>query len=165
MTVLCSIPPCTEELLQERARSRSVAQALDPRPMMAGRLLEEARTVQDRAALGILCREHKPLDAREADCSGAHRAWFERDEERRPDQTLIAELGRTGPQHQRFGMCSGIVPFDDAVAVGRQKSALSRKQRRADRDFAPLCGGLGFGKRQCYGFSVSHPGPEEFGQD
>jgi len=165
MTELPSIPPCTEEFLQECAGGESIAQALDLRAMVAGRLREEARAVEDRAAFGILGREHQPLDAREANCTRTHRARLERDEERGADEALIAELGRASAQHQRFGVRGRIAPLDDAVAVRRKKCAVRRQEHRADRYFAPACGGLGFGKRQCYGFNVSHPGPEEFGQD
>jgi len=89
-----SMPPCTEEFLQERSRRRGVAQALDLGAMVAGRLRKETRAIEDRAALGILGRKHQTLDAGETDRAGAHRTRFERNEERRPDEPLIAELGR-----------------------------------------------------------------------
>jgi len=132
---------------------------------MACGLLEKARPIQDGAAFRILGRKHQPLDARQTDRAGAHRTRLERNEKRRTDEPLVGELGRTGAQHKCLGMRGRIAPLDDAVTVRRQKRSVRRQKHRADRHLAPLCRGLGFGERQCYGFRVNHPGPEEFGQD
>ena len=89
-----------------------------------------ARRSADRAA------PRRPWDRRPrtpaaprapGDRAGAHGAGLERDEERRPDQPLIAELGRARAHHQHFGMGGRIVPFQDAVAVRRQKRAIRRQ--------------------------------------
>ncbi len=57
-------------------------------------------------------------------------------------------------------MSGRVAPLDDAVAIRREKRTVLGQEHRADGHFAPLSRGLGFGKRQCYGFSVSHSGPE-----
>ena len=58
MTVLLT-PPYTEEILEQCAGRRRVAGARHDWPVMAGRLLEERGTMQDRSALGILGGEHQ----------------------------------------------------------------------------------------------------------
>src|SRR6185295_6401517 len=150
------LSPRTEEFLQQRASGGAVAGAGDDGAMMTARLLEEARAVQDGAALGILRSEHETRHARQADSAGAHRAGFERNVQRRAQQPLIAEPGRACTQYQHFGMRGRIVPLDNSVAVGGQKRAFGRQQRCADRHLAAFCRGLGFQERQCYGCIVIH---------
>lgn len=133
--------------------------------MMARRLREKTRAMQNRTALGILGRKHQPFDARQTDRARTHRARLERDIERRSEKTFVAKFRCSRAQRQQLGMCGRVMPLHDAVALGSEQRAFPRQKHRTDRHFAPARGVLGFGKRQCYGFNVVHRGPEEFGQD
>ena len=132
---------------------------------MTGRLREELRTMQDCSALRIFGGEHQPLHPCQTDRSGAHRARLKRDAERCSVQPLIAELRRSRAQDQLLGVRRRVLPLDDAIAVGSQDRAVARQQHGAHRHFATPASGLGFRKRECYGFIVIHAGPEEFEKD
>ena len=147
-----------EKFLQHQTRCLGIACAPNHRPVMAGRLLEEARTVQHRAAFGIVGREHQPGDARQAHRAGAHGTRFQRHEQRRAAQPFIGQFCRPRAQHQHFGMGGGVAALHNTVAVLGQQGAIGRQQHRPDRHFTPRPGRLGFCKRQCYGFRVSHRG-------
>ena len=158
-------PPYTEEFLQEFPCGFRIASASDLWPVMAGRLREEARTVQDRAALGILRREHQPADTRQADRAGAHRARLERGVKCRARQSFIAEIRSARVQYQHLGVGCRIMPLDNTVAVGSDQRTVGRNKHRAHRHLAAFGCRLGFLERECYGFIVIHHGPKELGQD
>ena len=162
---LLSYPPYTEEVAKQGGSSRRVPGTGNDGPVMTGRLTEKKRAVQDRPALGIIRREHKARHPRQADRAGAHRAGLERNIERRSRQPLVGECRRTSAQDELLSMRRRIMAFYDAIAVGRQKRAIARCQRGANRHFAPFAGGLGFLQRQCYGFLVIHPRDPAFGKD
>ena len=82
---------------------------------MAGGLLEEARTMGDRAALGVVRAIDQPADPRMADRAGAHGAGLQRHHEGQTRQPVVAELPRSLPQGQDFGVGGWIVHMDRAV--------------------------------------------------
>jgi len=56
----------------------SVTSARDDWTVMASRLFEEARTMQDGAAFGVGCRKHQPRDTGQADSANTHGAGLQR---------------------------------------------------------------------------------------
>src|SRR5260370_227797 len=77
-----------------RLRSAALGDAgVDLGPVMAGRLVEDARTVLDTAAFRIVGGEIKPADAGKTDRRGAHRARLQGDIKIAIGEALRAELG------------------------------------------------------------------------
>src|SRR5437762_13621031 len=124
--------------------------------MMTGRLREVLRTVEHRAALGIVRGEHEPRNAGKAHRADAHRARLERHIECRSNEPLVAELFGAVADRQHLGVRRRIAALDDSVTVFREYRAAHRKQHRADRNFAARSRRFRFGKRECYGFFVLH---------
>src|SRR4051812_22571255 len=83
-------PPRFEKIFEHPARGIAVAGAFYLRAMMTSGLLEKARAMQYRSALGILGREDQTTYPRQGDGAGAHRARLQRDEQLRGRQPLIA---------------------------------------------------------------------------
>src|SRR5262245_26090995 len=75
------LPPLAEEALQKIGGLALAQAAIDLRPVVAGRLLENARAMIHAAALGIVGAVIDPSEPREGDRLGAHGTRFQRDVE------------------------------------------------------------------------------------
>lgn len=82
-----------EEVAQQGGAIVGEDAVADLGPPVTGRLVEIARPVQDRAALGIAGSENQPSDAGMADGSGAHGTRFKRHIEPKAGQAIIAQGG------------------------------------------------------------------------
>src|SRR5689334_16951570 len=109
---------------------------------MAGWLLENARTVLDPAAFGIVGAEINPPDLRQRDRRRTHRAWLQRHVEVAAGQPLHPESGGAGAQRQHLGMRRRVAILLDLVAERRNDRAALVDQRRPDRNLAALRGRL-----------------------
>lgn len=104
---------------------------------MAGRLLEKARAMQNRAALGVLRPEHQPPDAGQADRAGAHGAGLQSDEEFQSGQAIGPQPRGGGAQGENFGVGGGVGGGDRSVAgAGDDLAARRIEDDCADRHFA-----------------------------
>ena len=92
--------------------------AIDFRPMMGGRLVEQARAMLDRAGFRIIGAEVQPAQAGQGDRRGTHRAWLEGDIEIALGEMRGAEPRGAGAQHQHLGMRGRIAIGLDPVAGG-----------------------------------------------
>src|SRR6185503_1790492 len=108
--------PLPEESAQQFARFTFTESGIELGLMMAGRLVEDARTVLDAAALGIGGPPVEPADAGEGNRLGAHRAGLQRNIEIAIDQARRAELRRRRADRQHLGMGGGIAHLLGAVA-------------------------------------------------
>ena len=115
-SVLNRLAAILEELNQQGAGRFGADAAIDFRAMMAGRLLEEARAVFDRAHLLIRRAEIEPADAGEGNGGGAHGARLERDIEIAIGEPLAAELASGLADGQQFGMGGRVAVGERAVA-------------------------------------------------
>src|SRR4051812_3369091 len=88
-SALSSVP---EERAQQTCGLPLADARIDLGPMVAGRLVEDARAVLDAAALGIGGAIVKAPDPGEGDRLGAHRAGLQRDVEIAVDQPRRTEL-------------------------------------------------------------------------
>ena len=113
---------------------------IDLRPVVAGRLAEDARAVVDPAALGIGGAVVEPPQAGEGDRLGAHRTGLEGHVEIALDQARRAQPGGRGANRQQLGMGGRIAVAFGAVAGLGQHLAVGTDDHRADRHLAPLCG-------------------------
>ena len=160
---LFELPPDNCSRLRSASGGKEAAQqiagfaladaAIDFRQVMASRLVENARTVLDAAALRIVGAEIKPADARQGDRCGAHRAGFERHVQIAAGQSLEPEPGGAVAQHQHLGMRGRIAVAFDPVPGGRDDDAGGIEQHRADRHL-PLrrrCFRLGESQGHCAG--------------
>jgi len=92
--------------------------------MVTGGLLEEARAMQDGAALRVFCRKHHPGDAGHGNGACAHDTRLQRDVQRGPDQPLIAEQSRSSPDHLHLGMSRRVPFFQNPIAVAGKHGSL-----------------------------------------
>jgi len=129
-------PSCGEEGFEQHGAFFRRCSGRDLRPMMACGLLEEPRPMQHRATFGIIGCENEPLDARKAHRTGAHRAWLQRHEQGRSDESLISELRRACSQHQHFGVGRWIAMFENPIAVACQHFAVRRDKHSTHRHFS-----------------------------
>src|SRR6185312_11012018 len=111
-----SLPLRPEVRLQQRTRPRLADAAIDLRPVVAGRLLENARPVVDPTALRIVGAKIEPADTGEGDRLRAHRAGLKRDIEVADRQPLGLPGRRGGANYQQLGMGGGVVQLLDPVA-------------------------------------------------
>src|SRR6187551_1717691 len=74
-----TLAPLCKEVPQQAGRFLLAHPRIDLRPVQRLLLLEYARTMLDRAALGVGRGVIEPRDPRMGDRPGAHRAGFERD--------------------------------------------------------------------------------------
>ena len=86
-------------------------------PVMAGRLVEEARSAEYGSAFRVRGRKDNPGNPRQGDRTGAHRAGLERHEQRRANQPFIAQRCASLPDDLNFCMGRGVMALDDPVAV------------------------------------------------
>ena len=101
---------------------------------VTGKKLE---TGAEGAPFGIIGAVDESWDTRLDDRAGAHRARFDRDIESGVGKAIIAENSRGFAQHNDFGMCSGIIVANGAIAGARQVRIIVN-QHRADGDFAGI---------------------------
>jgi 23S rRNA pseudouridine2605 synthase len=157
--------------LQQRRALVAEQSAAHRRPPVARGLVEEARAVQDGAALFVVRSEDQPGDAGVADGAGAHGAGFQRDEQLQPGQAIVADDPGRRPQRQDLGVGGGIGKADGLVVrLGDDLSGSRIKDHGANRGLAGVGGGLRLGKGDAHGRKimvehVSDPNaPDEPGQ-
>src|SRR5579864_231513 len=101
-------PVMSPSRLKERAQQRGAAALVEPAinlwPVMAGRLVEDARAMLDTAALRVVGAEIKASDPRQRDRRGAHRTRFEGHVEIATVELFLPERHRPLAQHQHLGM-------------------------------------------------------------
>jgi putative glutamine amidotransferase len=144
--IRATLPPRLEKPLQQRRRFRFGDAAIDLRPVMAGRLIEDARPVLDAAALRIVGAEEQAADAEEGDGLRAHGAGLERDIEVAGGEARAAEPGRRFAQRQQLGMRGWVAGRLGAVAGCCEDLASLGHHHGADRHLAAGSGGGGFGE-------------------
>ena len=124
---------------------------------MACRLAEEARAVDDRAALVVRRAEIKAPDAREGNRAGAHGAGFERHEKIGVGEPFGPERGAGGADRQHFGMRGGVGELPCPVAgAGDDLAAL--RDDGADGYLAARAGGAGLLQRDLHVARLPHVG-------
>lgn len=107
---------------------------------MTGRLIEEARPVIHRAALGIVGSPDHATDTRVADRAGAHGARFQRYVQSEVRQSIILDRGRSVAQSHDFGVCCRIMACDWAILPFTYHFAgFFVHYHRADRHLASFC--------------------------
>jgi len=137
-------------------RAQQLAGALLPdtavnfRPVMRRRLVEEARAVLDCAALWIVRPEIEPAQARQSDRRSAHRAGLEGNVEIALGKACRAQAGSARAQYQHLGMSGRVVADLDAIAGSGEDAAFVVDQHGADRYVAAGGRRLRFGKRQLH---------------
>ncbi len=100
---------------------------------------QKLKTGAEGATFGIIGAVDESWDTRLDDCAGAHRARLERDIKSGVGKAIVAENSRGFAQHNDFGMRSGIIVANGAIAGARQVHIIVN-QHRADRDFAGIRG-------------------------
>ena len=136
-----------EKLNQQGAGRFGADAAIDFGTMMAGRLLEEARAVLDRAHLLVRRAEIEPADAGEGNGGGAHGARLERHIEIAIGEPLAAELAGRLADRQQFGMGGRVAVGERAVAGRRRGSRPARSvMTQPTGHLATPSGGFGFGQ-------------------
>ena len=146
-----------KELFEDIACSACITRARNGRAMVTGWLLEKARTVQHRTALGIVGGKNQPRHPCHGDGAHTHGAGLQRHIQRDADQALISQFGSSLTQDQNFGMSGGVLQLDNPVAALGQKAAIGRRQYGADRYLTASGGALRLTQCQCYGLFVIHP--------
>src|SRR5690606_31182124 len=111
----CSLAPGAEEGAQKVRAFPGQDAAGRLRPPVAGRLVEEAGTMGDGAALGVVRAPDDAADAGVADGPGAHGAGLERDIEGQAGEPVVAPLRRRRAQGDDLGVGGRIVGADRAV--------------------------------------------------
>ena len=110
---------------------------------MAGRLVEEARAVDDRAALGVGRAEHQPADPGVADRPGAHGAGLQGDHQGEAGQAVVAQRRAGGAQGQDLGVGGGVAERDGGIGgLGQDLAGRRIEHDRAHRRLAARGGGL-----------------------
>ena len=95
------------------------------------------------------------------DRAGAHGAGFEGDVKGGACETVVAEEARGLAEDNNFGVGSGVVVTEGAVA-GACEDGVILDEHCADGDFAGLGGDTGFGKRDLHEVEVvRHPSARE----
>ena len=94
---------------------------------MAGKLFKETRSVQHRAALGIVCCENEARHTRKAGGTGTHRARLECHKKFSTKQSFVLEDRCAGAKDEDLRMRGGIAPFHDPISLPGQNAALARK--------------------------------------
>jgi 23S rRNA pseudouridine2605 synthase len=97
---------------------------------MAGRLLEEPRAMDHRAALGIAGPEDQTADSGVTDRAGAHGAGLEGNQQRKACQAIVADTPGRSAQGQDLGVRGRIVQGNRRVAGASD----DRTRRRVDDD-------------------------------
>ncbi len=104
---------------------------------MAGRLLEDPRTVIDTAPLGIESAEVEASQARQGDRGSTHRAGFQGDVKIAAGQARRSAGTATRPKDEDFGMRAGIVVRLGPIArLGDDGTTGRVHQNRTDRYLA-----------------------------
>jgi len=107
--------------------------AVDFRPPVRGRLIEDPGPVYDAAALGVFGCEHDPSQPRMADGACAHGAGLQRHIEGQPRQPVVAGGQTRAAQGQDFGVGRGVAQGYGGVGGLRDHRARGRiDQNRAD---------------------------------
>src|SRR5271166_5370399 len=93
-----------EKVAQQFAGAQLLDAAVNFRPVMRGRLVEQAGAVLDGAPLRIIRPEIEPAETGQADRRGAHRAGFEGDVEIAFGKARRAQVSGARAQYQHLGM-------------------------------------------------------------
>ena len=125
-----------EEGFEESARFGFSQARIDVRHMMAGRLVENARTVLDAAAFPVTCPVINAPNAGEGDRGRAHRAGFQRHVEIAVDQAFAVQHRAGGANRQDFGMGRRVVKLARAVPGQDQDIARGGHDDGSDGHFA-----------------------------
>ena len=115
--------------------------------MVETRMGEDFETRADRAALGVVGTVHEALDAGLDHRASTHGAGFECDVERGVGKAVVCECMGGFAKHDNFGVGSGVVIADGAVA-GASNDFVSVNENGADRDFAGIGGSKCFVERE-----------------
>ncbi len=110
--------PGLEEPLEQGRAFFGQDTALNLWAPMAGGPLEKAGSVNDRAALGIVCPKNKPTDARMADGTRAHGAGLERHDQRQTRQPVVSDPFSRSAQGQDLSVGGGVIQADGLVPRG-----------------------------------------------
>ena len=105
--------------------------------MVAGALLEYARTVIDTTAFGIVGPEKKSADARKRDGRGAHWAGLQGDIKIAGAKPWPSEFSGPFLDQKHFRVGRGVTCFLDPVSgSGNYRARRRIDQNRADRNLA-----------------------------
>jgi hypothetical protein len=118
---------------------------------------EDFEAGAEGAALGIVGSVDEAGNARLDKGSGTHRARFEGDVESCVREAVIAENTGSFADDHNFGVGSGIVVANSAVAGASEDSAFVNEER-PDGDFAGCGGGAGFVERELHEIGVVRHG-------
>jgi len=125
----------TSPIAKKGAQQTAGAPFLDPavnfRPVMGGRLVEQARAMLDCPAFWIVGAEIEPAQAGQGDRGRAHRARLEGNVEIALGEMRGAEPCCAGAQDQHLGVRGRIAIALDPVARGGEKAALASASARA----------------------------------
>jgi len=105
---------------------------------VAGRLREQARTVNHRAALGIVGGEVQLRDPRQRDRPGAHRARLQRNPQFAPVEPRTIERPGRAADRDHLGMGGRVVAAAHRVGSFGDHHPVAGNHR-ADRHFARRC--------------------------
>ena len=107
----------------------------------------QAKLAPDGPEAQITGREDEPRDTRRDQSSGAHRAGFERDIERRVRQPVVAKCSRRCPQCLDLGVRGRIAGCNRAVR-SRADDLTLLDDDGAHRNFSGALRFMGFGERE-----------------
>lgn len=114
--------------------------------MIEARVGKDFEAGADRAALGIVGAIDEARDAGLDDGAGAHAARFDGDVERGIGEAIIAEQARSFAEDDDFGVGSGVIITDSAIAGAREDFAVV-DNRGANGNLACGSRGQGFSER------------------
>lgn len=149
--VLFNLTQRRKKIPEQRARRRCPYAIVNLGPVVHRWLGENARAMDDGAALGIVGAVIEPRDAGMSDRARAHCAGFEGDKEVAPVEAIVAKPCRRGANRDDFGMRGGIVRFAGTIMAFADNRAILDDDC-ADRHFAPVRCGFGEVERAAHRF-------------